>query len=95
MPGANCSIFGCSTSRSSRGISIFGLPQRNGEYSSSWREKMINTITKDRVIDKRLKVQIEKKTLHICEKHFSQDQLNQREYYILHRSKYTMLLSLS
>ena len=80
MPGANCSIFDCSTSRTSRGISIFGLPRGNDEYNMVWREKLINVITKDRVIDKKLRVQTEKRTLHICEKHFSQSQLIQREY---------------
>ena len=51
IPGANCSAFGCSASRSASGISVFGLPKGKDEYSKTWRDKLIHIITKDRVID--------------------------------------------
>jgi len=38
MPGANCSIFGCSTSIKTKGIAIFRVPTGNDD-------------TRDRVID--------------------------------------------
>ena len=75
MPGANCSIYGCPTSRKSKGISIFRVPTGDDEYSKNWREKIVNIITKDRVIDKNLRSQIEKKNLYTCELHYLEDQL--------------------
>ena len=65
MPGANCSIFGCSTSRMTKDCSIFKIPAPNND---------LTVITKDRVKDDSLKRQISAHSLHICEKHFSEDQ---------------------
>ena len=67
MPGANCSIFGCSTSRKSKGISIFRVPTGDDDYNTKWREKIVNIITKDRLINESLKTQIERKSLYTCE----------------------------
>jgi len=61
MPGANCSIFGCSTSRKTKGIAI------------EWRQKIVQIITRDRVIDQNLKKQIENRTLHTCELHYPEE----------------------
>ena len=73
MPGANYSIFGCSTSRKSKGISIFRVPTGDDEYSSQWREKIVNIITRDRVIDDSLKKRIENRTQHTCELHYPEE----------------------
>ena len=70
MPGANCSIFGCGTSRTHKGVPIFKVPSCNDEFSWKWRKKLVHIIAKDRVIDANLKNQIEKKTLYICGKHY-------------------------
>ena len=75
MPGANCSIFGCSTSRSKTGIGIFEVPLRTTDFNKKWRQELIAIITKDRVVDASLKHQIETNTLHICERHFREEQL--------------------
>lgn len=79
MPGSNCSIFGCSTSRKHKGIAIFKLPSGDDEYNKVWREKLVNIITKDRKIDASLKKQIQNKNLHICELHYSEDSLIRNE----------------
>ena len=42
---------------------------------TDWREKLVNTITKDREIDTDLRDQTEKKSLHICKLHFTEDQV--------------------
>jgi hypothetical protein len=73
MPGANCSIFGCSTSRKNKGISIFCVPTGDDAYNTRWREKLFNIITKDRVIDKSLKSQIERRSLYTCELHYNEE----------------------
>ena len=79
MPGANCSIFGCSSSRNDKGLAIFHIPSKDDEYSISLRKKWINVITKDRVIDKDLKTQIEKRNLHVCKLHFPEDKIVHRK----------------
>jgi hypothetical protein len=66
MPGANCSIFGCSTSRKSKGTSIFRVPTGDDEYSQKWRQKIVH-------IDHNLKRQIENKSLHTCELHYPEE----------------------
>ena len=35
MVGANCSIFGCSSSRRKSGVAIFQVPQGDDEWSSN------------------------------------------------------------
>ncbi|XP_065654860.1 uncharacterized protein LOC136081473 [Hydra vulgaris] len=87
MPGANCAIFGCSVSRNHVGLSIFRIPTKDDEYSANWRQKLISVITHDRVIDKGLKAQIEKRNLYICERHYTKDQLlrQSNKLYILYK----------
>ena len=80
MPGANCSIFGCSTSRSHVGISLHRIPKKDDEFSTNWRQKLVQVITRDRVIDTSLRRQIEKRDLCICELHFSEEKLLRRKY---------------
>ena len=81
MPGANCSIFGCSTSRNHVGIALHRIPKKDDEYSCNWREKLIQIITRDRVVDPSLRRQIEKRNLCICELHFSDDKLLRRKFF--------------
>ena len=51
MPGANCSIFGCGTSRRNTGVGIFRLPLGKDEKSKQTRDEWIKVITRDRVVD--------------------------------------------
>ena len=51
MPGENCDIFGCSTSRKNKGISIFKVPLPNNEFNKKWNRDLINIIKKDRQVD--------------------------------------------
>ena len=75
MPGANCSIFGCAKSRTTKGLALFVIPKKGDEWHRDWREKLVNIITKDREIDADLKGQIERKSLH-----FTEDQLIRRKF---------------
>ena len=61
MVGANCSIFGCSSSRRKSGVAIFKVPQGDNEWSSDWRKSIISVVTKDLVIDKAPRERIMKK----------------------------------
>ena len=80
MPGANCSIFGCIKSRTTKGLAIFGIPKKDDEWHRDWREKSVNIIIKDREIDADLRSQIERKSSHICELHFTEDQVIRRRF---------------
>ena len=73
MLGANCSIIGCTKSRTAKGLATFGIPKKDDEWHRDLREKLVNIITKDRETDADLRGQIERKSLHICELHFTED----------------------
>ena len=75
MSGDNCSIYGGTVSRKAKykGISLFKLPCGDGEFETSWRNKLVAIITKDRVIDSSLKKKIGSKRLFICQRHFTED----------------------
>ena len=51
MPGANCAIVNCSSSRKDKGVGIFKVPTGKDDESEKWRAEMLNIITKDRVVD--------------------------------------------
>ena len=68
MTGSNCSVYGCNTSRRHKHLSQIRLPNPN--KFPQWRKDMLAIITRDRVLDKKFKEQIEKNNVYICEKHF-------------------------
>lgn len=84
MPGANCSIFGCNTSRRHKDISIFRLPSAKNELSKKWRAELINIVTRDRETDENMKRQIENNFLHICQRHFKDDDLYHCENFVFY-----------
>ena len=73
MPGDNFSIPGCSTSRGTPGVALLGMPKNDDEYNVNWRKNIIDMITKIRVVGASLKRQIERKSLHFCEKHYPEE----------------------
>ena len=75
MPGDNCKIPGCSTSRAT--------PKKDDEYNVNWRKNIVDMITKIRVVDASLKRQIEMKSLHFCEKHYPEEKLIRCKYKIM------------
>ena len=40
MPGANCSIFGCTKSRTTKGLAIFGIPKKDDEWNRNLQRKV-------------------------------------------------------
>ena len=73
MPGANCSIYGCGTSRKHTGISIFRIPAKDDNLSKKTREAWVRLVIRDREIDSSLRKQIDQRTILICEKHFEKN----------------------
>ena len=86
MPGDNCSIEGCPVSRSSKykGIGIFKVPSGNTEHEKNWRDKLVNIVTRDRVIDPNFRERINSRKVFICQRHYSEDQV------LIHDSRKTL-----
>ena len=76
IPGVNCSILGCHVSRRTKyeGLSIFKVPSGDSEFETTWRNKLIVIVTRDRVIDTKLKEQINNRNIYICQQHYRTDQ---------------------
>lgn len=83
MPGENCSVYGCGTSRKHKGVSIWKLPSASNSFNSEWRAKLLNLITRDRLMDESFKKQLDADRIYICERHFSQEQLYICKYIFL------------
>lgn len=96
MPGDNCSVFGCGSSRKTKGIGIWKLPApRNAEYKK-WRELWLNELTKTRVVDKDFKRQIDNDRVFTCENHFRPEDIEICKYQIqFYKFNYTRSYRLS
>ena len=79
MPGANCSIVHCATSRRTKGIGIFRLPSEksaagaNDEAHQKWRDLFLGAILSGREKDASFTEQIKKGNVFVCEKHFNEN----------------------
>lgn len=97
MPGANCSIVGCSTSRyksvvgqSSNNkdedatVGIFCVPcsKPNNDKQEKWRQDFLAAIKLTREEDSNFKNLIAKGHVWACEKHFKKDEYSTRKYFI-------------
>ena len=58
MSGVNCLMYGCSSARTTPGVSLY--------RSFTLEEDIVAVITQDRVIDNSLKRQIKNQTLCTC-----------------------------
>ena len=59
MPGVNYVIYGCSSARTTPGVSLY-------RSCLTLEENIVAVITQDRVIDGNLKRQIKNRNLHTC-----------------------------
>ena len=77
MPGENCCINECSTSRSRKykGIGLFKLPSE--KLYPKLRKEWIGTITKFREVDANFREQIKNDRVHVCERHFKEQDIEQ------------------
>ena len=65
--------FGCGTNRRHKGLSLFKIPRKDATEYAEWRSQLLGKILRDREMDAGLKKQIEMGSLHVCEKHFTDD----------------------
>ena len=40
MPGDNCAIPGCSSSRATPGVALLGMPKNDDDYNVNWRKNI-------------------------------------------------------
>lgn len=89
MPGANCALFGCSTSRKSK-LSLFKLPfpgRGDGDETKTLKEtarkEWLRVILRTREMTPELKKRIEENNIFLCELHFKADHIVDRKYCLL------------
>ncbi|KAJ8050297.1 hypothetical protein HOLleu_03441 [Holothuria leucospilota] len=75
MPGDNCAVNGCGTSRRSKGVGIFKLPAAKNQEYMRWHASWLNEITKSRVIDKEFREKIRNDRVFTCERHFRPEEV--------------------
>jgi len=63
-------VYGCGTSRRTKGVGIWKLPKAKDEDHKKWREDWLREITKTREVDRDFKRQVENNKVFTCEKHF-------------------------
>ena len=56
MPGENCLIFNRRSSRTAPGISFFGVPTKDNEYWTNWRNNIVAVITRGRQFKRQIKI---------------------------------------
>jgi hypothetical protein len=81
MPGDNCAVFGCGTSRRTKGIGIWKLPAPKDEAHKKWRDEWLNEVTKTRTVDTAFRKKIENDSVYTCEKHFDHKDIEICKYY--------------
>ncbi len=76
MPGANCALFGCSTSRKSS-LSLFKIPfpgRSDGDETKALkvtaRREWLRVVLRTREMTPDLKKRIDENNLFLCERHF-------------------------
>ena len=77
MIGPDCSMHSCLNSgNKTKKLRIFGIPTKDDECSKKWCNALVQIMTKDMVVDNQLQEQTAKRSLHICELHYREDQTN-------------------
>ena len=59
------------------------MPKNDDKYYVNWRENIVDMITEIQVVDASLKRQIERRSLHFCEKHYLEEKLIRCKYKIM------------
>ena len=80
MPGENCAVFGCGSSRRKKGIGIWKLPKAKDESYAKWRDEWLGEIKKTRDVDQSFKELIKNDRVFTCEKHFATEDVEICKY---------------
>ena len=86
MPGANCALYGCGTSRRSN-LSLFKIPfpargdgDETVKLKSDARKEWLRVILRTRENTPELKKIINENNIFLCELHFKPELIYQRKY---------------
>ena len=88
MPGDNCSVFGCGTSRRHKDVGIFQIP---GIKKKEWRARFLNAIMRTRKPDDDFKSLIPKDRVFACSRHFHPSEIKTRKYYNIYSTAFSTL----
>ena len=74
---ANCVFPGCGVQRipQYKGIGLFRIPCRKGEFYIEWMDKIIDVVSRYRVVNKELKQKMIDGKVYICERHFLPEEI--------------------
>ena len=77
MPGANCALPQCGTTRREKyeSVGIFQVSQRTSERYVAWKKAVYDVVSKYREEDRAFKKQIEAGNVWICEKHYKPEDI--------------------
>ena len=77
MPGANCAIPECGSTRREAYVNraIFQVPNRIGEFYEKWRKDILAVLLRFREADEALKKRIKTGNIYVCERHFTSDDI--------------------
>ena len=85
MPGRNCAFPQCTSSQYHKhaGIKFFQITTRNSEYYDykGCRERIVNVLSKYRVIDKYERQRIAEGKYFICDRHYSDEDIEYTSKY--------------
>ena len=84
MTGGNCCIPGCPTSRrpAFKGIALFTITQRKGQFYVNWRDDIITVLRKYREFDALFRKQLASGNVFICENHYAPSEIELLGMYI-------------
>ena len=71
MPGDNCCIPGCGSSRRTKGMGFFKLPDVKKEHFVEWKKKWLDEILKVMELDNDFKAQLQADSMHTWERTLS------------------------
>ena len=75
MPGDNCTVFGCGSSRGIKGTGIWKLPAAKDDTHKKWRDEWPKEIIGTREIDQDFHKRIEGNKVFTCERHFDPEDI--------------------
>ena len=74
MPGETCALPQCETYGRHK-LSIFKIPNREGDFYEECRANILNVLIKYHVKDNKLKEKIKAGTVYICERQFQESDI--------------------
>lgn len=75
MPGDNCTVSGCGSSRGTKGTDIWKLPAAKDDAHKKWWDEWLKEIIGTREIDQEFHKRIEGNKVFTSERHFDPEDM--------------------